>query len=51
MSVSMTARKIIRSSGMLKYCGWNMPLRATSIMPLEKVTPAKMPRLAIIMIT
>jgi hypothetical protein len=28
-----------------------MPLRATSIMPLEKVTPARMPRLATIMMT
>ncbi len=51
MSVSMTARKIVISSGMVKNCGWKMPLRATSIMPHEKVTPASMPRLAMIMIT
>ena len=28
-----------------------MPFRATSIMPLEKVTPVRMPRLAMIIIT
>ena len=49
MSVSMTARKMVISSGMVKKRGWNMPLRATSIMPLEKVTPARIPRLATIM--
>ncbi len=53
MSVSMTARKIVSSSGMVKnWGGWKIPpLRATSIIPLEKVTPAKMPRVAMIRIT
>ncbi len=51
MSVSMTARKTVSSSGMVKNWGWKIPLRATSIMPLEKVTPARMPRLAMTMIT
>ncbi len=51
MSVSMTARKMVISSGMVKNWGLKMPLLATSIMPLEKVTPARMPRLAMIMMT
>ena len=51
MSVSMTARKIVISSGMVKNCGWKMPFRATSIMPDEKVTPASMPRLAMTRMT
>ena len=36
---------------MRKYFGWKIPLRATSIIPLENVTPARIPRLAIIMMT
>jgi hypothetical protein len=51
MSVSMTARNTTMSSGMVKNWGLKMPLRATSIMPDEKVTPAMIPRLAMIMIT
>ena len=49
--MSMTARNIVISSGIVKNCGWKMPLRATSIMPEENITPASMPRLAITMIT
>ncbi len=51
MSVSITARKIVISSGIVNSCGWKMPLRATSIMPPENSTPARMPKLATIMIT
>ena len=51
MSVIMTAKKMVINSGMTKYLGWKIPFRATSIMPLEKVTPASIPRLAMIMIT
>ena len=51
MSVSMTARKTVMSSGMVKNCGLKMPLRATSIIPDENVTPASIPRLAMIMMT
>ena len=36
---------------MVKNWGLKIPFRATSIIPLEKVTPASMPRLAMIMIT
>ena len=50
-SVNMTARKMVSNSGMVKNCGWKIPFLATSIMPLENVTPARMPRLAMIMIT
>ena len=49
MSVIITARKMVSSSGMVKNWGWKIPLRATSIMPLEKVTPAMMPQLAMTM--
>ena len=48
---SITARKMVRSSGMVKNCGLKIPLRATSIMPLEKVTPARMPRPATVRMT
>jgi hypothetical protein len=41
---------MIRSSGMVKSSGWKIPFRATSIMPAEKVTPVRIPILAIIMI-
>ena len=50
-SASMTARKMVISSGIRKSCGWKMPFRATSIMPLEKVTPASIPKLAMIIMT
>ena len=46
ISVIITARKMTISSGIRKNWGWKIPFRATSIMPLEKVTPARMPRLA-----
>ena len=45
-SVSMTARKTTISSGMVKNWGWKIPFRATSIMPLEKSTPARIPKIA-----
>jgi len=48
ISVSITARKIVISSGMVKRCGLKIPFRATSIIPLEKLTPTIIPRLAII---
>ncbi len=50
-SAIITARKIVTNSGMVKNPGLKIPLRATSIMPLENVTPARMPKLATIMIT
>jgi len=49
-SVNMTARKRMIISEKRKYWGKNKPLRATSIMPLEKRAPTSMPALATIMI-
>ncbi|OFZ55703.1 MAG: hypothetical protein A2328_01455 [Bdellovibrionales bacterium RIFOXYB2_FULL_36_6] len=47
----MTDKKIIINSGMVKKDGWKIPFLATSIIPAEKVTPNKRPRLATIKIT
>jgi hypothetical protein len=51
MSVNITARKIAMSSGIVKNWGWNIPFLAISIIPPENVTPARIPKLAMIMIT
>ena len=50
-SVIITARKIIRISLKVKSCGLKTPLRAISIIPLEKVDPASTPTLATVMMT
>ena len=49
-SVTMTAKKMTMISLKVNICGLNTPLRAISIMPLEKVAPMRTPRLATIMI-
>jgi len=46
-SVIITARKMIIISLKKNMSGWKIPLRATSIMPFEKVAPTITPRLAI----
>ena len=51
MSVNITAKKITMISDIIKHLGWNIPFLATSIMPLEKVTPANIPMLAITRMT
>jgi hypothetical protein len=45
-SVIMTARKMVSNSGMVKNFGIKIPFLATSIIPEEKVTPARIPQLA-----
>ena len=50
ISVNMTPRKMAMSSGIVKKLGWNIPFLAISIIPPENVTPARIPRLAMIMI-
>ncbi len=48
----MTARKITMTSWKVNISGLKMPRRATSIMPLENVVPARTPSEAtIIMVT
>jgi hypothetical protein len=42
----ITARNMSISSGIKNNLGWKMPFLATSIIPLEKVTPTSIPRLA-----
>ena len=49
-SVTMTAKKMTMISLKVNICGLKTPLRAISIMPLEKVAPMRTPRLATIMI-
>ncbi|CAI8272360.1 MAG: Uncharacterised protein [Flavobacteriia bacterium] len=48
MSVIITARKITINSSIVKREGVKMPLRATSIIPLEKTAPRNIPTLAMI---
>ena len=50
MSVIMTAKKMIMISSKKNSEGTKIPLRATSIIPLEKTAPMKIPTLAMIMI-
>ena len=50
-SVIMTAQKIYITSRKVKSSGWNMPERAISIIPEEKVAPKSTPSDATIKIT
>ena len=50
ISVIMTAMKMNIISSNMNSPGLKIPLRATSIIPLEKIAPNAMPRLAKIMI-
>ena len=50
ISVIITAMKIIMISSKVNIAGTKIPLRATSIIPLEYTAPIKIPRLATIMI-
>ena len=47
-SVTMTAKKIQSKSLKLNICGWKIPCRAMSIMPLLNVAPTNTPIDAII---
>ena len=49
-SVTITARKIHKRSLKLNICGWNMPCRAMSIMPLLIEAPTNTPMEATIRI-
>ena len=51
MSVIITAIKMTMISEKTNISGLKMPLRATSINPLEKIAPAATPILATIIIT
>jgi hypothetical protein len=50
MSVSITAKKIIKSTSSVKKLGLKMPFRAISMIPLENKEPRIIPHAAIIMI-
>ena len=49
--VNITARNSSITSANVNICGWNTPLRATSIIPLEVMAPTMMPTDATVMIT
>ena len=50
MSVIITAMKIIMILSKVNIPGLKIPLRATSIIPLEKIAPKAIPKLATIII-
>ena len=50
MSVIITAIKIIMMSWNINMLGLKIPLRATSIIPLDVIAPMNTPKLAIIII-
>ena len=47
----MTARNSIITSEKENISGWNTPLRATSIIPLEVIAPTMIPTEATVMMT
>ena len=49
--VSITARNSIMTSAKVNRAGWNTPLRATSIIPLEVMAPTMIPTEATVIIT
>ena len=49
-SESIIATKRIMTFSKVNICGWNTPLRATSIIPFEVSTPSRMPAAATVRI-